>query len=163
MKSILYVCAVVALFASCNSEEIQSQRCKGILLDSLTSLSKFRDRVVCLETGACGMLKDYQARIDSLENEIDSLHKVGSRYQRLYRTKASARMMRNAKHVAATKKETHSMTYPMEAKATPATTPAADTKDPFYYDQNLQKYFFYDRVHKVYYSFDPVSRKKIYQ
>jgi hypothetical protein len=55
------------------------------------------------------------------------------------------------------------MTYPMESNAAPASTPVVDSKDPFYYDQNLQKYFFYDREHKVYYSFDPVSRKKIYQ
>lgn len=161
MKSILYLCAVVALFSSCNSEEIQSQRCKGILLDSLTSLSKFRDRVVCLETGACGMLKDYQAKIDSLENEIDSLNKMSSRYRRLYTTKVSTRMMHHTKHVVTSK---HNMTYPTEVKPAVAPTSTADnSKDPFYYDQNLQKYFFYDREHKVYYSFDPVSRKKIYQ
>jgi hypothetical protein len=159
MKSILLLCAALALLASCNSEEIQSQRCKGILLDSLTNLSKIRDRVACLETGACGMLKDYQWRIDSLENEIDSLTKMGRKYKMLYRTKASARMMHNSMHVAG-KKAKHNMTYPMETKSVPVVD---NGKDPFYYDQSLQKYFFYDRQHKVYYSFDPVSRKKIYQ
>jgi hypothetical protein len=59
------------------------------------------------------------------------------------------------------------MTYPMDVTPAPATKNASastvDTKNPFYYDQSLQKYFFYDRQHKVYYNFDPVTRKKIYQ
>ncbi len=160
MKSILVAFLVAVALASCDSNEVQSQRCKGILLDSLTNLSKFRDRVTCLEAGACGIMKEYQWRVDSLENVIDSITKVGRKYRMLYTTKATTHKSKSRNSYIPDNK---SVPQPADADTKEASAKETSPKEPFYYDYTAQKYYFYDRKTGQYYTFDPVTREKHYK
>lgn len=144
MKNFIFLFAIATLILSCNSTEFQDQRCKGLLLDSLTNLSKYRDRVVCLENGACGMVKEYQQKIAALESKVDSLTKAQRKTALMHRVK-------RGKHKAASTRIVHVVVK----------EPANGVK-PFYFDYATQKYFFYDANRNAYYSIDPVNRERRY-
>ncbi len=154
MKKILFSCAVVTLMAACNSQKFQDQRCYGLLLDSLTNLTKFRERVTCLETGACIMVNEYQVKIDSLQKIVDSLTiKPVNKWAVKHKPKHKKREM-----VAKVQK-----TAPKTVKTTSTATKEVKPKiAPFYYENNKQKYYYYDQNRKTYYAIDPVSGEKQY-
>ncbi|MBS1773800.1 MAG: hypothetical protein JST82_13150 [Bacteroidetes bacterium] len=158
MKHILYVAILAIAMTSCESQKYEDQRCKGLLLDSLTNLSKYRDRVICLETGACGMAKDYQMKIEALEKTIDSLTKQERKIKGsiVMREHHSTKLVKKTKHTR--------MVAPQSAQKTePAVTvKKSDNSRPFYYSDVKQKYFFYDDNRKQYYSVDRETGEKHY-
>ncbi len=141
MKKVFLLFGVVSLMVSCAPKQpTKDVRCYGLLVDSLNNLATMRERVANLEQGADDMAKGYQAKIDALQQVVDSLtHKRPS-----YKT---------VKHTV-----THHAKKPMMI-AKPVTK---DKSKAFMYDEAKQKYMFYDAETKTYYSVDPVSGERLY-
>lgn len=141
MKKVFLLFGVVSLMVSCAPKQpTKDVRCYGLLVDSLNNLATMRERVANLEQGADDMAKGYQAKIDALQQVVDSLtHKRPS-----YKT---------VKHTV-----THHAKKPMMI-AKPVTK---DKSKAFMYDESKQKYLFYDAETKTYYSVDPVSGEHVY-
>lgn len=160
MKKIVLLPGILVVLASCNSQKFQDQRCYGLLIDSLTKLSKYSDRIQALESGATELAKDYQLKIESLEKTVDSLTAKRPKY-----SKKSAVAMHKGKKL----KDKKAVAKTVVAHNTVAIAKMKERNDdeprmaPFYYEYANQKYYYYDRERKVYYSIDPVSGEKIYQ
>jgi cell fate (sporulation/competence/biofilm development) regulator YmcA (YheA/YmcA/DUF963 family) len=99
---------------------------------------------VCLENGACGMVKEYQQKIAALESKVDSLTKAQRKTVLMRHVKRGKHKTKVIHVVQVVKKEL-----------------ANDVK-PFYFDYATQKYFFYDAGRNAYYSIDPVNRERRY-
>lgn len=150
MKNIVLLFVVMVTLLSCNSREFQDQRCYGLLIDSLTKLSKFRDRVASLEKGAKVMAKEHQSKIESLQKTLDSFTAGYKKTKVVYMTKRYKKS-----HKATTAKCHYKMDYYKKGDKT-------NSIAPFYYDYYKQKYFFYDNEVRAYYSLDPITGEKRY-
>jgi|GEM_PF-3010939 len=148
MKKVFLLCGVASLIVSCAPKQpVKDVRCYGLLVDSLTNLAMMRERVANLESGADDMAKGYQAKIDALQQIVDSLtHKKWSSHKQV-------------KHIVVHHtKKAHALT--VTAK------PLMKEKDKskaFIFDEAKQKYLFYDAETRTYYSVDPVSGEHLYQ
>lgn len=146
MKKIVLLLAVSAILCSCNSNEYSDQRCYGLLIDSLTKLARYEDRVAALEQGASVVTREYQLKIKSLQKIVDSLSAH----------RAAPKLKRISGH--------YSKPHPAaKVKYSPKMITVEDDMNPsFYYDDDLQKYFYYDSDRKVYYYRDPVTGQRRY-
>lgn len=142
MKKVLLLCGVASLMVSCAPKQpTKDVRCYGLLVDSLNNLATMRERVANLEQGADDMAKGYQAKIDAMQQIIDSItHK---------RKPVHTVAKHTAQHVM---KKGHTIAKPL----------AKDKSKAFIFDEAKQKYLFYDAETKTYYSVDPVSGERLY-
>lgn len=142
MKKVFLLCGLASLIVSCAPKQpTKDVRCYGLLVDSLNNLATMRERVANLEQGADDMAKGYQAKIDAMQNVIDSI------------THKRKTMHAVVKHIT-----THHTKKPVVV----AKPVAKDRSKTFMYDEAKQKYLFYDAETKTYYSVDPVSGERLY-